>query len=134
MVQGAEAYVTYEGFLVAEQASPIRHEWLDGAVYAMAGGSLGHGHLAGNMYTLLKTTFGTCEVFQSDALLLVRAHDLSTYADVTMVCGPVEAQKVERNKKVIGEAPLNPGAGERLAILGKTIDVDAVYRRAEAGG
>ena len=108
MVQAAEPYVTYEDYLAAEQANTTKHEWLDGVVYAMAGGSLEHSRLAGNMHTALKTAFAGCEVFQSDAMLFVRASDLSTYADVTLVCGPVEAQKVERNKKVIGEALINP--------------------------
>jgi len=108
MVQAAEPYVTYEDYLAAEQAGTTKHEWLDGVVYAMAGGSLEHSRLAGNMHTALKTAFAGCEVFQSAAMLFIRASDLSTYADVTLVCGPVEAQKVERNSKVIGEALINP--------------------------
>ena len=90
MVQAAEPYVTYEDYLAAEQANTTKHEWLDGVVYAMAGGSLEHSRLAGNMHTALKTAFAGCEVFQSDAMLFVRASDLSTYADVTLVCGPVD--------------------------------------------
>jgi Uma2 family endonuclease len=108
MVQAADPYVTYEDYLAAEQAGTAKHEWLDGVVYAMAGGSLEHSRLAGNMHAALKNAFAACEVFQSDAMLFVRASALSTYADVTLVCGPVEAQKVERNKKVIGEALINP--------------------------
>jgi Uma2 family endonuclease len=41
-------------------------------------------------------------------MLFVRATQLSTYADITVVCGPVESQKVERNGRVLGEALLNP--------------------------
>lgn len=108
MVQPAETYVTYEDYLEAEGASATKHEWLDGVVYGMAGGTLEHSRLAGNMHTALKAAFATCEVFQADAMLFVRATNLSTYADVTLVCGPVEAQKVERNQRVIGEALVNP--------------------------
>ena len=42
MVQAAEPYVTYEDYLAAEQANTTKHEWLDGVVYATAGGSLEH--------------------------------------------------------------------------------------------
>jgi hypothetical protein len=69
MVQAAEPYVTYEELLAAEQAGTAKNEWLDGVVYAMAGGSLEHSRLAGNMHTALRTAFGGCEVFQSDAML-----------------------------------------------------------------
>jgi Uma2 family endonuclease len=108
MVNPAPSYVTYEDFLDAERARDVKHEWLDGVVYAMAGGSLEHSRLAGNVHTALKNALGACEVFQSDAMLYVRASKLSTYADVTIVCGAVESQKVERNGRVIGEALLNP--------------------------
>ena len=108
MVQAASPHVSYEDFLAAEQQSAVKHEWLDGVLYAMAGGTLEHSRLASNMNTALKTAHATCEVFQSDAMLFVRATQLSTYADVTLVCGPIESQKVERNGRVLGEALLNP--------------------------
>lgn len=108
MVQPAETYITYEDFLEAEQASPTKHEWLNGLVYSMAGGTLEHSRLAANMNAALKTAFTKCDVFQSDAMIFIRATDLSTYADVTLVCGAVEAQKVERNGRVLGEALINP--------------------------
>jgi Uma2 family endonuclease len=41
-------------------------------------------------------------------MVFVRATQLSTYADVTIVCGPIESQKVERNGRVLGEPLLNP--------------------------
>jgi Uma2 family endonuclease len=107
MVQPA-TFVAYEEYLEAERSSLTKHEWLDGVVYAMAGGSLEHSRLAGNIHAALKNAFPKCELFQSDAMLFVRATQLATYADVTVVCGEVEAQKVERNGKVLGEALLNP--------------------------
>lgn len=105
MVQPAQSY---EAYLEAESTSPIKHEWLDGIVYAMAGGSLEHSRLAGNIHAALKGGLSKCEVFQSDAMLFIRASQLSTYADVTVVCGPIESQKVERNGRVLGEALINP--------------------------
>ncbi len=108
MVQPAKASVSYEDYLEAESQSQTKHEWLDGVVYAMAGGTLEHSRLASNMNTALKTAHPRCDVFQSDAMIFVRATQLSTYADVTVVCGPVESQKVERNGRVLGEALLNP--------------------------
>ncbi len=102
------SYVSFEDFLDAEQRSETKHEWLDGVIYAMAGGSLEHSRLASNVNTALKTALTTCDVFQSDAMLYIRAAKLSTYADITVVCGAVESQKVERNGRVMGEALLNP--------------------------
>lgn len=191
MVHPVSSYVSYEDFLDAERTSDVKHEWLDGVIYAMAGGSLEHSRLASNINSALKAALGHCEVFQSDAMLYVRATKLSTYADVTVVCSAVESQKVERNGRVIGEALLNPTVivevlsdsteeydrgekfahymtipslqeyvivsqqepkievfrrperghwhhsvarvGETLEIAGRSISVDAIYRRAVAG-
>jgi Uma2 family endonuclease len=41
-------------------------------------------------------------------MLYVRTSKLSTYADVTIVGGAVESQKIERNGRVLGEALLDP--------------------------
>jgi hypothetical protein len=38
MVEPASSHVAYEEYLAAEQKSDTKHEWLDGVVYAMAGG------------------------------------------------------------------------------------------------
>jgi len=108
MVNVAASYVSYEQFLEAEQQSDTKHEWFDGVIYAMGGGTVEHSRLAGNIHTALKNALGRCEVFQSDAMLYVRASKLSTYADVTVVRGAVDTQKVERNGRGIGEALTNP--------------------------
>lgn len=108
MVQAAEPHVSYEQYLDAEGRSSVKHEWLDGVTYAMAGGTLEHSRLASRMNAALEAAFPGCTVFQSDAMLFVRATQLSTYADVVVVCGPVESQKVERDRRLLGEALLNP--------------------------
>ena len=108
VVQSAQTYATYEDYLEAERANPTKSEWLDGVVYAMAGGSLEHSRLAMNITAVLRAAFARCEVFQSDAMIFVRATNLATYSDGVVVCGGVESQKVERNGRVVGEALLNP--------------------------
>lgn len=108
MVRPAALYVSYEDFLDAERKSDLKHEWLDGIVYATAGGTIEHARLAANMTAALKQALTTCEVFSSDVMLFVRATKLSTYVDVAVVCGAIESQKVERDGRVLGEALLNP--------------------------
>lgn len=108
MVNIAPSYVSYEDFLVAEQGSETKHEWLDGVVYAMAGGTIEHSRLASRIGSALANALTGCDVLQSDAMTFVRASQLSTYADVAVVCGPMEVQKVERNGRLLGEALTNP--------------------------
>ncbi|HWL86657.1 MAG TPA: Uma2 family endonuclease [Polyangiaceae bacterium] len=99
-------YVSYEDYLAAEQDSPVKHEWLDGVVYAMGGGTLEHSRLAANMTSILRAALaGECVVYTSDASLYIQATQLSTYPDLSVTCGPVE---VHRGKRGVGEAILNP--------------------------
>lgn len=104
-----QPYVTFEDFVASERDSDVKHEWLDGVVYAMAGGSIEHGRLATNFTAALRARFaGRCTVLSSDVMLYVRETHLATYPDGSLVCGALDAQQVVRNGKVIGEAVTNP--------------------------
>jgi Uma2 family endonuclease len=108
VVSPAHRQLSYEEFLELEQQSDVKHEWLDGVVYAKAGGTVEHSRLAGNIHVVLKNAHPGCEVLQADVMLFVRASKFSTYADVTVVCGALDIQKIERNGRALGEALLNP--------------------------
>lgn len=104
-----QPYVTFEDFVVSERDSASKHEWIDGVVYAMAGGSVEHGRLATNVTAALRAKLaGRCRVFSSDVMLYVRETNLATYPDGSVVCGALDVQQVLRNGKVIGEAITNP--------------------------
>ena len=45
---------TYADYLALEDASPIRHEYLDGEIYAMAGGIPDHAALAVQVLTIIR--------------------------------------------------------------------------------
>jgi hypothetical protein len=61
--------VPYDEFLIMEKASEDRHEWVDGAVYAMSRGSPEHGRLTGRVIAGMLNPLleEGCEIFSSDA-------------------------------------------------------------------
>jgi Uma2 family endonuclease len=80
---------TYEEYVALEDASTVRHEYLDGEIYAMAGGSPDPAALAATVIALLRSQLPpTCRVFTSDFRIRVAATGLSTYPDAAVVCGP----------------------------------------------
>ena len=83
-------HYTYADYLALEDFSPIRHEYLDGEIYAMAGGTPDHAIVAGSIIGILRElTRGTCRIGTSD--LRVRTPSgLSTYPDGTVICGATE--------------------------------------------
>ncbi|PJF39737.1 MAG: hypothetical protein CUN54_07880 [Phototrophicales bacterium] len=80
-----------QAYLDYEQASDIRHEFMDGQIYAMAGASERHNQLASALNYLLYRQFleRPCQVFQSD--MRVRANEsVYFYPDVVALCGEAD--------------------------------------------
>ena len=78
---------SYEDYLRIEENSPVRHEYLAGEVYAMAGGSPEHGALALRIARVLGDALPGCTPLSSDVRIHVGATGLTTYPDVSFCCG-----------------------------------------------
>jgi len=78
-----------EEYLEFERSSDIRHEYLDGDLYAMAGESLSHSrvctNLSGEVRQKLKGT--TCEPLSPNMNVRTSNASLFAYPDLTIVCG-----------------------------------------------
>lgn len=83
---------TYREYLDLEATSSTRHEYFDGEIYAMAGGTPEHAMLAAAFISALDRQLGDgdCRVATSDLKVRVLATGLTTYPDVTVLCGPLE--------------------------------------------
>jgi Uma2 family endonuclease len=85
----AQPRLTPEQYLDAERSAELRHEYYDGHIYAMSGGSYQHGQIIGNLTGELRTalTTRTCSVVPNDLRLRVSPDGLYTYPDVIVICG-----------------------------------------------
>lgn len=85
--------MSYAEYLVMERASAERHEFLHGEMYARAGGSPEHGALAAAWIGELGVALAgkPCRVFTSDVRVRIRETGLTTYPDVSVVCGRLES-------------------------------------------
>jgi len=80
-------HYTYAEYLRLEEESPIRHEYLDGEIYAMGGGTPEHAALAAAVIRLLGAGVApSCRVFTS-GLRIRTSTGLTTYPDAAVVCG-----------------------------------------------
>ena len=84
--------MTYAEYLAFEAKSETKHEFVNGEVYAMAGGTVEHARLQARVIFMLVGALGgrPCETFSSDLRVLVAVTGRSTYPDVTVVCDRVE--------------------------------------------
>ncbi|HVR38438.1 MAG TPA: Uma2 family endonuclease [Thermoanaerobaculia bacterium] len=92
-----KVYYPYAEYVAFEASSNVKHEYLDGQIYAMAGGTPEHAALASAVIALLFAQLrgGDCHAFTSD--LRVRTQSgLTTYPDVTVICGPHALDETDR--------------------------------------
>ncbi len=87
-----KAHVSYAEYLEFERTAKEKHEYYAGMIYAMAGGTPEHSLLAANVIRMLGNLVidRPCTVYTSDLRIRITTTGLSTYPDVSVVCGPVE--------------------------------------------
>ncbi len=81
--------VSAEDYLARERASAHRHEYVDGAIYAMAGGSRRHNLIAVNLIAALTAHLpDRCAAHMADTKLRIRIEraELFYYPDVMVSC------------------------------------------------
>jgi Uma2 family endonuclease len=85
---------TYQEYLAYERAANVRHEFFDGEIYGMAGGTPAHAAISVNVSSLLRDQLRGrgCQAFSSDLRIRVLETGLATYPDVTVVCGRTETE------------------------------------------
>ncbi|MGE0490512.1 MAG: Uma2 family endonuclease [Vulcanimicrobiota bacterium] len=78
-------------YLALEQASETRSEYYQGQIFAMTGGTVEHNQIVRNLTLELGLALrgGPCQVFVTDLRLFIATHDLFTYPDLFVVCGPL---------------------------------------------
>ncbi|MCA9548921.1 MAG: Uma2 family endonuclease [Myxococcales bacterium] len=81
-----------EAYLAFEREASERHEYVNGEVYAMAGGSMAHARVAANTIVALQLRLrgSGCMPTTSDQRVFVPGTGLYTYPDVSVVCGEPE--------------------------------------------
>jgi Uma2 family endonuclease len=84
--------VSVKAYLAEELVSPIKHKYLGGVVYAMAGVRNAHNLIATNTSGNLHARFRgkPCRPFNSDTKIRIRlpSHVLFYYPDVSVICRP----------------------------------------------
>jgi len=95
---GCRGHYSYEDYLAALAMSEVKLEYCDGEMYAMPGGTPSHADLAAAAIGILRNELlGRCRVSTSDLKVQVEATGLSTFPDVSVVCGERESASIDRN-------------------------------------
>ena len=98
-------------YLKMEERSEIRHEFVNGEIWDMSGGTATHNKIAVNLSFALESIIRKnklpCRSFVNDLRLHIKKANLYTYPDVMLICGKIEfdagRQDVVLNPLVIFE-------------------------------
>lgn len=94
---------TYTDYLAAEQGSATRHEYIDGVIVAMAGGSDEHNAIASKLMVLCGSRLtGNCRSYTPDQRFWIAATGRGRYSDGSIICGKPEHPPHD------GQATTNP--------------------------
>ncbi len=89
-------YTIQEYLQFENQATDAKHEFDNGEVLAMTGGSINHSRISSNvLYSLtneIRTNSKGCEAFNADIRIFIEKANAIVYPDVALVCGPIETQ------------------------------------------
>ena len=85
-----QRYFTPEEYLALEEEAELRHEYIDGQIIPMAGGSTNHNRLAGNLYSAINNGLSDdYEPFIGDVRLWLPHRNIFTYPDVMVIAGAI---------------------------------------------
>lgn len=97
--------ISVEDYLAHEETSDVRHEYVDGRVYAMAGGTVGHARVQVNALAALHAALRgkPCQPFGSDMKVRVLNPGRPSffYPDLSVVCDSNPAADVFQDRPVV---------------------------------
>lgn len=94
---------SYAEYVAREELSDVKHEYIDGEIYAMSGGTPEHAALISAVtYELVgQLRGGPCRSFTTELRTRVRADevgpDVGSYPDIAVVCGNVVRDEEDAN-------------------------------------
>jgi len=151
-LQKLKTKITAQDYLETEILSPVKREFVEGEVYAMAGASDNHNRLIGELFGLLLTHLrdSKCEPFFSDIKVRVTKH-VYYYPDILVSCDedpedpyfrnlPIliievtssSTERIDRSEKLLYYLQI-PSLWEYVIVDQLTMNVE-VHRRQPNGG
>lgn len=123
-VQKQPLNLSVEDYLAGEIVSETRHEYLGGAVHAMAGGTVNHATISSNMIGVLFVNLKgkLCRAFNSDMKIRLELADHTRfyYPDVQVVCDSRSGDSHYQDRpvvivEVLSESTRRTDLGEKRA-------------------
>ena len=85
-------WISPEEYLRQEEVATDKHEYFNGEVFAMAGGTHNHEMISGNVFAALHqyARRKKCTAYGANMKILVQKNELYAYPDAKLLCGKLE--------------------------------------------
>ncbi len=102
--------LTVEEYLAQEKRAKVRHEYVNGQVFAMTGATAAHNVISGNLYALLHHHLrgSGCRPFINDMKVRIEIGNSFYYPDVMVTCEPFDGKSVFQQSPVLIAEVLSP--------------------------
>ncbi|GIK50841.1 MAG: Uma2 family endonuclease [Hyphomonadaceae bacterium] len=112
---------TLDEFLVWEESQPDKHEFRNGQIRMMTGGTLRNETIAGNIFAALRAKLkgAPCRAYMNNARVALREANAGYYPGVVVDCGPYAANALAVSKptivfEVLSESTRNSDFSEKV--------------------
>ena len=91
--------ISEEEYLTAEETALERHEYYQGEVFAMSGGSVNHESIVGDSFFAIRSHLQkkSCRVFGSNLKIQIETNGLFTYPDLSIFCEQLQPYKSRKD-------------------------------------
>lgn len=106
---------TLADFLVWEEAQADKHEYRNGQIWMMTGGTLRHTRIAGNIFIALRAKLGgsRCQPYLMNARVALKETEAGYYPDLVVDCGPYVGNALATSEPTIAFEVLSPSTRTR---------------------
>lgn len=151
-VSHQDRLLTVEEYLALEEKSDVRHEYVDGRIFAMSGASVNHNRICRNLINTISSRLagGPCEAFMLDLKvhLKVNRAEIFYYPDIAVVCDSHDmktnhvqnpklvieilspsTETIDRREKAFNYKQIE--ALEEYVLVAQSVPQVTIYRRSE---
>jgi Uma2 family endonuclease len=89
---------TPQEYFAWEEQQEVKHEYFDGEVFAMSGGTVNHGRIGGRIFSLIDDRLSEsdkCIALNSDVKIKIQASEKYVYPDASATCDERDRQTTQ---------------------------------------
>jgi Uma2 family endonuclease len=109
-IANKDRWITPEEYLALEERAKVKHEYVDGRIYAMTGSTRRHNVITNNIYALLRAHLkgGPCQAYNMDIKVHVDVANRYYYPDVVVACDTAGDDSIMTSEPVLVAEVLSP--------------------------